>query len=190
MSKWIAAIAVPAGLALALATSAEASTTSIQASPASSALGQTVTFTATFISSCAGTFKPHYFTIDGQKYFGQLVTSGQSGTETYSISTLAAGTHTVRYYWQTSTATCIGSASMSYTVSATPAASPSPTPSPSPAPSPSPSPSQSPSPVSSPSAVTLAASKPSDPSLLGYLGGALIVLVVIAGVGLMVLSRR
>src|SRR5213594_2332816 len=100
MCKWIVAVAVPAGLALVLALGAEASTTAIQASPPSSGVGETVTFTATFTSSCAGTFKPHYFTIDGQKYFGSLVTSGQSGTETFSISTLSAGSHTVRYYWQ------------------------------------------------------------------------------------------
>lgn len=190
MSKWILAVAVPAGLALGGAIVVEASTTSIHASPASSAVGETVTFTATFTSSCAGTFKPHYFSIDGRKYFGDFVTSGQVGTETYSISTLSAGSHTVKYYWQTTTATCIGSAQMSYTVNLTPVASPSPTPKLSPTPSPSPSPSPRPSPTPSPATVSRVADKASDTAVLGYIGGVMIILVVVAGVALMVLARR
>lgn len=197
MRKWILAVAIPAVLALGAAVAAQAaSSTSIHASPSTSAVGQTVTFTATFTSACSGTIKPHYFTIDGQKFFGNLVMSGQSGTETYAISSLAAGAHTVKYYWQTSTASCIGSASTTYTVvsaRATPAASPSSTPSPRPSPTPSPAASPTPSPVASPTAsqspvVLVGVNETNAP--LGYLGGALLVVALVSGLALALLSRR
>ena len=183
------AVAIPAVLALGADVAAQAATsTSIHASPSSSAVGQRVTFTATFTSACSGTIQPHYFTVDGQKYFGNLVLSGQSGTETYATASLAAGIHTVKYYWQTSTASCIGSASTTYTVvrvRATPAASPSPTPSPSALPTPSPiaSPTASQSPVA-----VVAVNDTNAPP--GYLGAGLLVVALVSGLALALLSRR
>lgn len=188
MRGWIL-VGMVAGLALCSTISAEASTTRIEASPPSSGAGQAVTFTATYTSSCAGTIKPHFFTIDGKKYFGQLLTSGQGGTETYTISTLAIGRHTVTYYWQTITASCLGSATMNYTVTANPPVASSPTPAPSPTPSPSPTPAPSPSPAPSASPVLVAATNDGD-TPLGYLGAALIVLAVAVGAGLGLTSRR
>jgi hypothetical protein len=189
MRKLMLAVAIPAVLTLGAEVTAQAAaSTSIHASPSSSAVGQRVTFTATFTSACSGAIKPHYFTIDGQKYFGNLVLSGKSGTESYAISSLAAGTHTVKYYWQTSTASCLGSASTTYTVvrvKATPAASPSPTPSPSASPTPSPiaSPTASESPIA-----LVAANETNAP--LGYLGGGLLVVALGSGRALALLSRR
>jgi len=174
MKKAILALAVLLGTV----TNVEASTTSIHATPASSVVGDKVTFTATFTSSCPGSLTTHYFTIDGKVYNGAVAQSGQAGSETLSTSALAAGTHSIYYYWKVSGTICRGTASMTFTVALQP--SPSPTPSPSP----------SPSPTTSPSSVTLVASKPADPPLLGYLGGALIVFVLAAGAALMVLTRR
>ena len=174
MKKAILALAVLLGTV----TNVEASTTSIHATPTSSVVGDKVTFTATFTSSCPGTLTTHYFTIDGKVYNGTVAQSGQAGSETLSTSALAAGTHSVYYYWKVNGTICRGTASMTFTV----ALQPSPSPSPSPIPSPSPTPSIS--------SVTLVASKPSDPPLLGYLGGALIVLALGAGVALMLLARR
>ena len=174
MKKAILVLAVLLGTV----TNVEASTTSIHATPTSSVVGDKVTFTATFTSSCPGTLTTHYFTIDGKVYNGTVTQSGQAGSETLSTSALAAGTHSVYYYWKVNGTICRGTASMTFTV----ALQPSPSPSPSPIPSPSPTPSIS--------SVTLVASKPSDPPLLGYLGGALIVLVLGAGAALMLLARR
>ena len=174
MKKAILVLAVLLGTV----TNVEASTTSIHATPTSSVVGDKVTFTATFTSSCPGTLTTHYFTIDGKVYNGTVAQSGQAGSETLSTSALAAGTHSVYYYWKVNGTICRGTASMTFTV----ALQPSPSPSPSPIPSPSPTPSIS--------SVTLVASKPSDPPLLGYLGGALIVLVLGAGAALMLLARR
>jgi hypothetical protein len=101
-----------------------------------------------------------------------------------SISTLVAGTHTISYYWKISLTICRGIAEISYTVT------PRPSPSPSPSPSPRPSPSPAPSPNPSTSAVALVANRPSDTPLLGYLGGALIVVVLAVGAALTVLVRR
>ena len=176
MRKLILALVV-AGAAGSV-TTVEASTTSIAAIPTNSVAGQSVTFTATFTSSCPGALSTHYFTIDGQGINGALVQSGQAGTETLSTSTLSVGVHDVGYYWKIKGTICQGVTSISYTVAPKPSPSPSPSPSPLPSPSPTPSP------------VTLAASKASDTPLLGYLGGALIVLVVGAGIALMVLTRR
>lgn len=53
-------------------TTAEASTTSISATPASSHAGQKVTFVASFTSSCPGGLSVHYFTTDGQTLNGTL----------------------------------------------------------------------------------------------------------------------
>ena len=176
MKKLILALALVAAGSV---TTAEASGTSISVTPTSSVAGQNVTFTATFTSSCPGALSIHYFTIDGQGLNGALAQSGQAGTETLSISTLAAGIHGVSYYWKINGTICRGIASMSYTV----------TPQPSPSPSPSPTPIPTPSPNPSPSAVALVASKQPD-DMLGYLGGALIVLVLFAGAALMVVARR
>ena len=166
-------------------TTAQASTTSISATPASSQAGQKVTFTASFTSSCPGALSVHYFTIDGQTLNGTLAQSGQAGTETLAISTLGVGAHDVQYYWKNG-AFCRGIAEISYTV----AALPSPSPSPPPSPTPSRPPSPTPSPVPSPSAVTGDASAGADSPLAGYVGGALIVVVVLVGVALAMLSRR
>jgi hypothetical protein len=166
-------------LTLGTVTTVHASTTTLTASPSSSTVGQKVTFTAKFTPSCTGTVQSYYFTIDGKRYNGTYIRSGQNRTETYSTSTLAAGTHTITYQWSV-TATCKGSASLSYTV----APLPSPTPAPSPSPTPSPSPSPSPSPV------TLVADETPDTALVGYLGGALILIAVVSGIALAVLGRR
>jgi len=176
MKKLILALALAAAGSV---TTAEASGTSISVTPTSSVAGQNVTFTAAFTSSCPGALSIHYFTIDGQQMNGALAQSGQAGTETLSISTLAAGIHGVSYYWKINGTICRGIASLSYTVA----------PQPSPSPSPSPSPIPTPSPNPSPSAVALVASKQPD-DILGYLGGALIVLVLFAGAALMVVGRR
>ena len=183
MRKLILALAVAAAGSV---TTVEASTTSISVTPTSSVAGQTVTFTAIFTSSCPGALTTHYFTIDGQGLNGTLAQSGQGGTETLSISTLTAGTHSISYYWKINGTICRGIAEMPYVVS------PQPSPSPSPPPPPSPSPSSRPTsaPTPSPSAVALVASRESDAALLGYLGGALIVLVLAVGAALMVLVRR
>jgi hypothetical protein len=180
-------------VALALAvvgsvTSGEAaSTTQIQASPTSAGVGQAVTFTATF-TFCSNGVVSHYFTIDGKLYKGQLVKSGLNGTEKLAISTLKLGRHTISYVWQ-STPSCTGKATITYTVAAKAPPSPSPTPRPSPSPSASPSP--SPSPSTSPTPVTLTAGHASaDEPLLGFLGGGLIALTVVAGLVLAVSSRR
>ena len=182
MRKLILVLAVVAGSV----TTVEASTTSIAVTPTSSVAGQNVTFTATFTSSCPGALTTHYFTIDGQTVNGTLAQSGQAGTETLSISTLTAGTHSISYYWKINGTICRGIAEMPYTVTA----QPSPSPSPLPAPSPSPSPRPTSAPTPSPSAVALVASRQSDEALLGYLGGALLVLVLVVGAALMVLVRR
>jgi len=177
MRKLILALALVAAGSV---TTAQASGTSISVTPTSSVTGQNVTFTATFTSSCPGALSIHYFTIDGQTLNGALAQSGQAGTETLSISTLAAGSHSVSYYWKINGTICRGIAEMTYTVA--------PKPSPSPSPSPSPAPSPTPSPNPTPSAVALVASK--QPDMFGYLGGALLVLVLVAGAALMVLARR
>lgn len=174
-----------AAVAAGSVTTAEASTTSMTATPPSSQVGQKVTFTASFTSSCPGALSVHYFTIDGQTLNGTLAQSGQAGTETLAISTLGVGAHDVQYYWKNGSF-CRGIAEISYTV----AALPSPSPSPSPSPTPFRPPSPTPSPVPSPSSVTLVASTGGDSPLGGYVGAALIVVVVVAGVGLMVLARR
>ncbi|TMF25954.1 MAG: hypothetical protein E6I36_01530, partial [Chloroflexi bacterium] len=87
MRKLILALAL---VAVGSVTTAQASGTSISVTPTSSVAGQNVTFTATFTSSCPGALSIHYFTIDGQALNGTLAQSGQAGTETLSISTLAA----------------------------------------------------------------------------------------------------
>jgi len=178
VQKLIPALAL--ALCLASVTPVMASSTSIHFSPASSVVGQAVTFTATFTSSCAGTVTSHYFTIDGKGYSGTYSHSGLTGTETLAISTLTTGKHTVAYQWRVGATICRGSASTTYTVAAQP--SPSPTPSPTPTPSPSPSP----TPVRLDSSI---GSIGSD-TTLGYLGAGLIVFVIAAGVALAVLGRR
>lgn len=175
------ALAVAAAGSVTPAVVDAASTTSISATPSTSVAGQSVTFTASFSSVCAGALSPHYFTIDGTGINGTLAQSGQAGTETLTTSALAVGSHTVTYYWKNGSF-CQGKAEMSYTVSARPS------PSPSPLPSPSPTPIQRATP--SPSAVALVASKQSDSPLAGYLGVGLIVVVLVAGAALAVLSRR
>jgi hypothetical protein len=87
--------------------------------------------------------------------------------------------HSIKYQWSIS-ASCNGSATLSFTVSPKPSPVPTPPPSPSPLPSPSPS----------PSPVTLVADRPDDSPLAGYIGGGLIVLTVVAGLILAVTSRR
>jgi len=176
--KLIPALAL--ALCLASATPVMASTTSIHVSPAGSVVGQTVTFTATFTSSCAGTVTSHYFTIDGKGYSGTYSHSGLSGSETLSISTLAAGKHSVAYQWRVGGTICRGTASTTYTVAAQPSPSPSPSPTPSPSPSPSPTPAQ----------LTSSTGSVGSDATLGYLGAGLIVFVIAAGVALAVLSRR
>ena len=174
MKKAILVLAVLA----ASVTTAEASTTVIHATPANPVAGEAVTFTATFTSSCPGALTTHYFTIDGKVYSGKLTQTGQAGSETLLMAALAVGTHSVRYDWKIATTICRGFATMSLPVAPVPSPSPSPSPPPSPAPSP------------TPSAVTLVANNPTDRPFLGYLGGALIVIVVLAGAALMVLGRR
>lgn len=176
MRKLILALVVVASSV----TSAQASTTTIAAAPPSSVSGQSVTFTATFTSSCPGTVSSHWFTIDGQGINGTFAQNGQAGTETLSISTLSVGSHSLSYYWKINGTICQGLATLSYAVGPKP--SPSPTPPPSPTPIPSPTPPDS--------SATPAASQPSDSPLAGYLGGGLIVLVVVMGIALMVLARR
>jgi hypothetical protein len=178
MRKLIPALAL--ALCLASVTPVMASTTSIHASPASSTVGQEVTFTATFTSSCPGTVTSHYFTIDGKGYSGTYSHSGLSGTETLAISTLAAGKHTVAYQWKVGGTICRGAASTSYTVAAQ--ASPSPVPSPTPSASPSPSP--------TPVQLTSSTGSAGSDATLGYLGTGLIVFVIAAGIALAVLGRR
>ena len=173
MRKVLVALAVLFGTV----TNVQASTTTIHATPAGSIVGQEVTLTATFTSSCPGIVSSHYFTIDGKLYSGTYSHSGLSGSETVSISTLAVGSHSVRYDWQVKGTICRGFAIISYLV----APIPSPTPSAAPTPSPSPSPTH--------------AQLPADPrggsdALLGYLGAGLIVVVVLAGVALAVMGRR
>jgi len=162
-------------------TGAEASTTTLVASPTTSIVGQKVTFTGKFTPSCTGTVQSSYFTIDGKRYLGTYSQVGQNGTGTYSTSALAAGKHTVIYQWA-ATGACKGSATLTYTVA--PKSSPTPTPTPSPSPTPSSSPSQSPSPVE------LVASETDNAPLLGYIGGALILIVVVLGLALVVQARR
>ena len=159
-------------------TSVDASTTTLTASPKSSIVGQKVTFTGKFTPSCAGTVQSAYFTIDGKRFLGTYAQVGQNSTGTYSTSTLKAGKHTVVYQWQVS-ASCKGTASLSYTVA--PKAIPSPTPSPSPSPSPSALP--SPSPV-------LTSNQTGSDAPMGYIGGALILFVVLSGIVLAISSRR
>ena len=177
------AILLPAvALAAVLSTAAvveAASTTTLTASPKSSVVGQKVTFTAKFTPSCTGTVASYYLTIDGKRYNGTYVRSGQNRTETVSISTLKAGKHSVSYQW-TITSTCKGTASLSYTVAPKPTPTPTPTPSPLPSPSPSPS----------PSPVALTANRTGSDIPSGYLGAALIVVVLLAGGVLAVSSRR
>lgn len=180
MRKLILALVLAAGSAGSVA-NVEASTTSMSATPSSAQAGQTVTFVASFSSSCAGALSKHYFTIDGNTVNGTLAQTGQSGTETLATSTLGVGTHAVQYYWWNGPF-CRGVAGMSYTVAALPSPSPSPSPTPTAIPTPSPTPSAT--------SVTLVANKGSDSPLSGYTGVALIVLVVAAGVALMVVSRR
>lgn len=176
MRKVIVALALAA---VASVTSVQASTTTLTASPKSAIVGQKVTFTGKFTPSCAGTVQSSYFTIDGKRYLGTYSQVGSNGTGTYSISTLKAGVHSVKYQWSAG-GSCNGSATLSFTVSPKP--SPVPTPPPSPSPLPSPSPSSSP--------VTLVADRPDDSPLAGYIGGGLIVFVVVAGLVLAVSSRR
>ena len=187
------AAAVLVGLAIAIlaaAAAADASTTTVTASPKSVGVGQKVTFTARYTSSCAGAVQPHYFTIDGKKVYGKLVTSGLSGTETYSTTTLTAGTHVVTYFWQTKAADCLGSATISYAVSKT-QVKPSPSPSPKASPSPAPSPSPTAAPTSAPSPTPVAAVTHDDGGgPVAYLGVALIAVSVVAGIGLVVFGRR
>ncbi len=169
---------------IATASGAQASTTpTISASPASATVGQSVTFTATFTSSCL-TGVSHYFTVDGKTYRNPLSRNGQTFTEKLTIASLAGGKHTIGYFWYVGTSTtCKGSATISYTVSAAPTPTPSPPPSPSPCPSPSPS--------ASPTPLQLTSSTSGGSSgALGYLGGALIVVTIIAGVALAVFGRR
>jgi len=182
MKKLILVLVLAAAAAMVPSATALASSTSLRAVPSSSIAGQKVTFTATFTSSCPGSLTTHYFTIDGKVYSGTLAQSGQAGTETLSVSALAVGAHSVTYYWKINLTICRGIASMSYSVA--------PQPSPSPSASPSPSPSPTPSPTPSPSPVTLVATRSDDAPLLGYLGGALIVLTVLSGLALAVLGRR
>jgi len=186
MKKLILILVLAAAAALVPNATALASSTSLRASPSSSIVGQKVTFTATFTSSCPGSLTTHYFTIDGKVYNGTLAQSGQAGSETLSLSALAAGTRSVTYYWKINGTICRGIASMSYSV----APQPSPSPSPLPSPSPSPSPSPTPSPTPSPSPLTLVVTRSDDTPLVGYLGGALIVLTVLSGIALAVLGRR
>ena len=179
MRKWIVVPMLAGAFAFSV-TTVEASTTSLTATPASSVVGQTVTFTAAFTSSCPGALTTHYFTLDGRNYNGALAQTGQAGTETLSISTLAAGTHNLAYNWKINNTICRGVAYLTYTVAPQPSPSPSPTPSPSP----------SPSPVPSPSAVALVANKPLDTPFLGYLGVALILVTLVSGIVLALTGRR
>ena len=173
-------VALAAVLSTAAAVEA-ASTTTLTASPASSIVGQKVTFTAKFTPACTGTVASYYFTIDGKRYNGNYARSGQNRSEIYATSALAAGKHAITYQW-TVTATCKGSATLSYTVA------PKSSPTPSPTPPASPSPSLSPSP--SPSPVVLVADESDPGPLAGYVGGALILLTVVAGLALAVMARR
>jgi hypothetical protein len=120
----------------------------------------------------------HYFTIDGKNYNGALAQSGKAGTETLSISTLTAGSHSLAYNWKINNTICRGVAYLTYMVT-----QPAPSPSPSPTASPSPAPRPSPTPVE-----LVAATEGALP--LGYIGGALIVIVVLSGIALAVLGRR
>lgn len=182
MRKLILALVLAAGSVT--VTGVEASSTTISVAPASSVAGQKVTFTASFTSSCPGALTTYYFTIDDKAAYGTLAQSGTTGTDTLSTSALTAGSHSVWFYWAISGTNCRGSASVTYTVAAPP--SPSPTPLPTAVPPPSPTP----KPAPPPSTVTLVASKGSDSPIGGYIGAALIVLVVLSGVALMVVSRR
>src|SRR5438270_769082 len=104
--------------------SADASTT-IYATPHNgSAVGQKVTFTASFTFSCADTVNTHYFVIDKTAFSSSFTQDGHHAVETLSISTLPAGKHAVSYHWDTTSAagaSCQGGASLYYSVTDAPA---------------------------------------------------------------------
>src|SRR5690242_6520991 len=193
---------VVAAVILGSATSAQASGTTISASPSSSVVGQRVTFTATFTFGCADGVASHHFLIDGQAYYGSFSSAGQNATETMAISTLAVGRHSVSYRWETSTPNsgippCGDEASIAYVVS--PKAAPPPAPKPSAAPPP-PPPAASPPPVEpSGSAPAVASSArltgagesdpPANPPAALLIGGALL-LGVLAAAGQLYFRRR
>ena len=179
------AVLVPVGvvaLILGSVVSAEASSTVIHASPASSTVGQQVTFTASLTSSCAGTVSTHYFTIDGKVSQGVFVQTGRTATETLTIATLTAGSHALTYNWKVGGTICRGVAYLTYAVAAPPPPPPSPTASPTSAASHSPSPSAAP--------VLTGDTKGSTDTPLGYFGGALVLLTVVCGIALLALTRR
>ena len=175
MRRLILALAIVLGSVM----SVDAATTTLTASPKSSIVGQKVTFTGKFTPSCAGVVQSSYFTIDGKRYLGSYSQVGQTGIGTYATSTLAVGKHSIKYQWSAG-GSCNGSASLTYTVA----------PKPSPVPTPSPSPSASPSPSPSPTPVELVATTSDDSPLAGYIGGGLILFSVVAGLILVVSSRR
>ena len=161
MKKGLLALAIFLGSATTV--HADSNPTTITASPpASSTVGQSVTFTARFTFGCANGVAVHYFLIDRQQVDGNFVPNGQSATDTLTISSLTVGQHAVAYHWETSALTpgiapCGGDGSILYTVKPKPAPPPPPPPAASPSETPSPSPSPSASPESpSPSPATTA----------------------------------
>jgi len=149
--------AVALTVILGSATTAQAdSSTTLSASPASSVVGQTVTFTARFTHYCSDGVDSAAFLVDGTAH--NVVWSGDPiATSTFAISTLRVGTHHVTFQWTASQAgtstTCQGTDSLNYIVNPrpAPAATTSPRPPPSPTHSAVPSPSPVASPASSPS---------------------------------------
>jgi len=149
MKKGVVALAVILG---SVTTAQADSSTTISASPASSVVGQTVTFTSRFTHYCSDGVDSAAFLIDGTAH--SVPWSGDpTATSTFAISTLSAGRHSVSFHWTASqpgtSTTCQGTASLTYTVN------------PRPAPAPRPSPKPLPTVHASPSGVALPAASPS-----------------------------
>lgn len=161
MKKAVLALAVFAASTV----TAQADTTpTIAASPPNrSVAGQTVTFTANFTYGCADGVAEQYFLIDGRQIPSTTFsTHDPNATATLVISSLAVGSHTISYHWETLSGVpntrCGGDNSIPYAVKPKPAPPPPPA-RPSQVPSPAASPSSGPS-AASPSRESAAPSAP------------------------------
>ena len=188
MKKGVVALAVILGSA----TTAQADlSTTIFASPTSSVVGQTVTFTARFTHYCSDGVDSATFLVDGTAH--NVPWSGDpTATSTFAISTLSAGRHNVTFQWTASqpgtSTSCEGTASLAYTVNPKPAPAHTPSPkavptrlaSPSPVESPAASPSPSPASPTRVNGTTVADSSRS-PELPLVAGIGVLVLLLLAG---------